>query len=65
LTPESSLRLSAVKKLKSSKEFATVAKVGNSFSFRVRKEVIDAFSLKNGQKLKLEVEGRNKIIINS
>ncbi|MFH0972103.1 MAG: hypothetical protein V1835_06075 [Candidatus Micrarchaeota archaeon] len=57
LNPEDSLRISAIRRLKSLPVDATVTMAGNSFAIRIQKEVAVALALKIGEKIKLIVDG--------
>ncbi|MBI5225439.1 hypothetical protein HY989_06230 [Candidatus Micrarchaeota archaeon] len=57
LHPDDSMRISAIRKLKSKPFEATVAKAGNSFAIRIQKEAAVALALKIGEKIKFTIEG--------
>lgn len=57
LHPEDSLRISAIRRLKSKPIEATITKAGNSYAIRIQKEAAVALALKIGEKIKLIIEG--------
>lgn len=65
LHPEDSPRLSALKKIQSSKLEATVTKTGNSIALRIPKAAADALALKVGEKLLLNFKRPKKLVFSA
>src|SRR3989344_1363450 len=57
LHPDDSIRISAIRRLKSRPIEATVMMAGNSFAIRIQKEAAVALALKIGEKIKSVIEG--------
>lgn len=63
LSPEDSMRISAIKQLKTHPMEAVVTKTGNSFAIRLRKEIVTALGFKLGEKIKLVLETPKRLLL--